>query len=57
MLSPTERLVFQLKQFQGLKIRTLAEIFNTPPEFIIKTLQSAIDRLRAPLKTAPLGPV
>ncbi len=50
-LPPTERIVLQLKQFQGLKIRTLAEIFDAPPEFIIKTLQAAINRLRAQLNT------
>ena len=48
-LPPKERMIFQLKQFHGLKIRTLAEIFNVPPEFIIKTLQNAISRLRAQL--------
>ena len=52
-LPPTERMVFQLKQFQGLKICTVAEIFNAPPEFIIATLQNAIRRLRAQLKTTP----
>ena len=52
-LPPTERVVFQLKQFQRLKIRTLAEIFNATPEFIIKTLLSAIERLRGQLKSVP----
>ena len=51
-LPPTQRVVFQLKQFHGLKIRTLAEIFEAPPEFIVQTLQSAIDSLRTHLKTA-----
>lgn len=51
-LPPTQRVVFQLKQFHGLKIRTLAEIFDVPPEFMIQTLQSAVDSLRAQLKTA-----
>lgn len=49
-LPPTERIVFQLRQFQGLKIRTLEEIFNAPPEFIIMTLENAIRRIRAQLK-------
>ena len=51
-LPPMERMVFQLKQFQGLKIRTLAEIFNAPPEFIIATLQNATSRLRTQMRTA-----
>lgn len=49
-LSPLERMVFQLKQFQGLQIRTLAEIFDAPPEFIIATLHNAISRLRTQMK-------
>jgi len=53
VLPPTERMVFQLKQFQGLKIRTLAKIFDAPPEFITRTLQSAIRRLRTQLETTP----
>lgn len=54
-LSPMERMVLQLKQFQGLKICTLAEIFDAPPEFIIATLHNAISRLRTQMKK-PLGP-
>jgi RNA polymerase sigma-70 factor (ECF subfamily) len=54
VLSPIERMVFQLKQFQGLKIRTLSEIFDAPPEFIATTLQNAISHLRIRLKMAPL---
>ena len=57
VLPPTQRVVFQLKQFHGLKIRTLAEIFDAPPEFIIQTLQSAIDNIQAALKTAPHPPL
>ena len=55
-LPPTERVVFLLKQFQALKVRTLAEIFNAPPEFIIATLQNAISHLRAQLKTVARHP-
>ena len=48
-LTPTERVVFQLKQCQGLKIRTLAEIFDVTPEFIIGSLQRANCKLREQL--------
>jgi RNA polymerase sigma-70 factor, ECF subfamily len=51
-LPPMERVVFQLKQFHGLRSRTLAEIFNTAPEFIVTTLRSAISQLRVQAKTA-----
>ncbi len=56
LLPPTQRVVFQLKQFHGLKIRTLAEIFDVPPEFIVQTLRSAVDNLRAQMKTVPGQP-
>jgi RNA polymerase sigma-70 factor, ECF subfamily len=55
-LPPMERMVFQLKQFQGLRICTLAEIFDAPPEFIIATLQNATSRLRKQMRTAPRDP-
>ena len=45
-LSPTARVMLQLKQYEGLKIRTLAEIFDTTPEFVIKNLQDANTHLR-----------
>ncbi len=54
ILPPMERMVFQLKQFQGLKIRTLSEIFDAPPEFITSTLQNAISHLRIQLKMTQL---
>jgi RNA polymerase sigma-70 factor (ECF subfamily) len=38
-LTPIERVIFQLKQYQGLKIRTLADICDVTPEFVIKALQ------------------
>jgi DNA-directed RNA polymerase specialized sigma24 family protein len=50
ILPPMERMVFQLKQFEGLSIRTLSEIFDAPPEFITATLQNAISHLRIQLK-------
>jgi len=50
VLPPLDRMVFHLKHFQRLKIRTLSEIFDAPPEFIITTLQNAIRHLRIQLK-------
>lgn len=49
-LTPTERVVLQLKQYQGLKIRTLAEIFDATPEFVVKSLQNANSHLQRQLK-------
>jgi RNA polymerase sigma-70 factor (ECF subfamily) len=49
-LTPTARVMLQLKQCEGLKIRTLAEIFDTTPEFVIKSLQDANDWVRKQLK-------
>jgi RNA polymerase sigma-70 factor (ECF subfamily) len=46
-LPPTERVVFLLKHSQGLKIRTVAEIFRCSPEHITSVLQHATIRLRA----------
>ena len=45
-LTPTEQIIFELKQHQGLKIETLAEIFNASPDFIIHHLENAIARVR-----------
>lgn len=49
-LTPTARVMLQLKQCEGLKIRTLAEIFDCTPEFVIKNLQIANIHLRNLLK-------
>jgi RNA polymerase sigma-70 factor (ECF subfamily) len=49
-LSPNERVILQLKQYQGLKIRTLAQIFDATPGFVIKSLQEANTHLRSILK-------
>jgi RNA polymerase sigma-70 factor (ECF subfamily) len=49
-LRPIEQLIFQLKHYQGLRIRTLAEIFDVTPKFVIKTLQDANTHLRRQLK-------
>lgn len=49
-LSPIARVMLQLKQYEGLKIRTLAEIFDATPEFVIKNLQDANTHLRKAVK-------
>jgi RNA polymerase sigma-70 factor (ECF subfamily) len=51
-LPPTERVVFLLKHSQGLKIRTVAEIFGCSAEHIASILESATIALRAELKPA-----
>jgi RNA polymerase sigma-70 factor (ECF subfamily) len=52
-LTPTEQVVFELKQHQGLKIETLAKIFNATPEFIVKILENAITHLRRGARMLP----
>lgn len=51
-LPPTEHIVLLLRHFQNLKVKTLAEVFNCPPEFIVNALQDATNRLRRQLKPA-----
>jgi RNA polymerase sigma-70 factor, ECF subfamily len=45
-LTPRERLVFELKHYQGLKLRTLGEILDTTEETIKSTLFRATQKLR-----------
>ena len=49
-LTPRQRIVFQLKQHHGLKVQTLAEIFQVTPAKIGETLQAAIRDLRSASK-------
>lgn len=49
-LAPNEQVIFQLKQYQGLQIRTLTEIFNATPESVIKSLRNARAHLQRQLK-------
>jgi RNA polymerase sigma-70 factor (ECF subfamily) len=48
-LPPVERVILQLKHYQGLKVRTLAEIFDTTPESVIRSLQNANAHIRRQL--------
>ena len=51
-LTPRERTVFELKHYQGLKLRTIGEMLNTTEETAKNTLFRATRKLRANL--APL---
>src|ERR1700720_1136513 len=48
-LTPRERMVFELKHYQGLKLRTVGEILNTTEETAKNTLFRATRKLRANL--------
>jgi RNA polymerase sigma-70 factor (ECF subfamily) len=48
-LSPRERMVFELKHYQGMKLRTVAGILNTTEGTIKNTLFRATHKLRAEL--------
>jgi RNA polymerase sigma-70 factor (ECF subfamily) len=48
-LSGRERVVFELKHYQGLKLRTIGEMLNTTEETAKNTLFRATQKLRASL--------
>jgi RNA polymerase sigma-70 factor (ECF subfamily) len=48
-LSGRERIVFELKHYQGLKLRTIGEMLNTTEETAKNTLFRATQKLRAAL--------
>lgn len=48
-LTPRERMVFELKHFQGLRLRTIGEMLNTTEETAKNTLFRATKKLRANL--------
>ena len=48
-LTPRERMVFELKHYQGLKLRTIGEMLNTTEETAKNTLFRATQKLRASL--------
>ncbi len=50
-LTPRERMVFELKHYQGLKLRTIGEMLNTTEETAKNTLFRATKKLRANLAT------
>jgi RNA polymerase sigma-70 factor (ECF subfamily) len=48
-LTPRERMVFELKHYQGLKLRTVGEVLNTTEETAKNTLFRATQKLRGAL--------
>jgi RNA polymerase sigma-70 factor (ECF subfamily) len=48
-LTPRERTVFELKHYQGLKLRTIGEMLSTTEETAKNTLFRATRKLRAEL--------
>jgi len=48
-LSPRERVVFELKHYHGLRLRTVAGILNTSEGTIKNTLFRATHKLRVQL--------
>jgi RNA polymerase sigma-70 factor (ECF subfamily) len=48
-LTPRERMVFEMKHFQGLKLRTIGEALNTTEETAKNTLFRATQKLRSAL--------
>ncbi len=48
-LTPRERMVFELKHYQGLKLRTIGEMLNTTEETAKNTLFRATRKLRTHL--------
>jgi len=49
-LTPRERMVFEMKHYQGLKLRTIGDILNTTEETAKNTLFRGTQKLRAALK-------
>jgi DNA-directed RNA polymerase specialized sigma24 family protein len=50
IVTPRERMVFEMKHYQGLKLRTIGEILNTTEETAKNTLFRGTQKLRAALK-------
>ena len=50
-LTPRERMVFELKHYQGLRLRTIGEMLNTTEETAKNTLFRATQKLRAALSS------
>jgi RNA polymerase sigma-70 factor (ECF subfamily) len=48
-LTARERMVFELKHYQGLKLRTIGDMLNTTEETAKNTLFRATQKLRASL--------
>jgi RNA polymerase sigma-70 factor, ECF subfamily len=48
-LSPRERMVFEMKHYQGLKLRAIGEMLGTSEETVKNSLFRATRKLRASL--------
>lgn len=51
-LTPRERMVFELKHYQGLKLRTIGEVLQTTEETVKNCLFRATQKLRGSLESA-----
>ena len=51
-LSPRERLVFEMKHYQGLKLRTIGDALETTEQTVKNCLFRATQKLRESLQTA-----
>ncbi len=51
-LTPRERLVFEMKHYEGLRLRTIGEALNTSEESAKNTLFRATQKLRSALEKA-----
>jgi RNA polymerase sigma-70 factor (ECF subfamily) len=52
VLTPRERMVFELKHFEGLRLRTIGEMLETTEETAKNTLFRATKKLRTCLADA-----
>jgi RNA polymerase sigma-70 factor (ECF subfamily) len=50
LLSPRERMVFEMKHYQGLKLRAIGEVLGTTEETVKNSLFRATRKLRAQLE-------
>ena len=50
LLSPRERMVFELKHYQGLKLRAIGEMLGTTEETVKNSLFRATRKLRTRLE-------
>ena len=53
-LTPRERIVFEMKHYEGLRLRTIGEALNTTEETAKNTLFRATQKLRAALAEASM---
>jgi RNA polymerase sigma-70 factor (ECF subfamily) len=54
-LTPRERMVFEMKHYQGMRLRAIGEVLNTTEETAKNTLFRATRKLRADLASVREG--